>query len=159
MTQRRELLAGSAGGVLAALLAGTATAQENSIQATLSDKERANLRLVDRFCKAWEAMDLSQVTATMTADAVYRQSQDTPPVIGHQALIDMMQPWIESSHAITYQVLESFARGPVVVNRRIDIYHSDTNHLEWEGVGLFLIDGDLIREWQDFTIRIQRGKA
>lgn len=46
----------------------------------------------------------------------------------------MMQPWIESSHAITYEVLETFARGPVVINRRIDIYHSETNHLEWEGV-------------------------
>ena len=72
-----------------------------------------------------------------------------------------MQPWIESSQKITYEVLETFARGPVVINRRIDIYHSndDERHLEWEGVGLFLIEDGLIREWQDFTMRIQRGKA
>lgn len=159
MTHRRTVLAASGSGLLAAIMAGTGKAQEQSIEATLTTQERANIQLVARFCEAWEAMDLQQVTATMTPQCVYRQSQDTPPVTGHQALIDLMQPWIESSSAITYEVLETFARGPVVINRRIDIYHSDTNHLEWEGVGLFLIEDGLIREWQDFTMRIQRGRA
>jgi limonene-1,2-epoxide hydrolase len=161
MTQRRELLASTATGMLGALMLASAqaNAQEHGIEPVLTEQERANIGLVDRFCAAWEAMDLAQVTATMTADAVYRQSQDTPPVTGHQAVIDLMQPWIESSNAITYEILETFARGPVVINHRIDIYHSETNHLEWEGVGLFLIEDGLIREWQDFTMRIQRGKA
>jgi len=161
MTNRRELLTASGGGMLAALLTSTASAQDNSIESNLTDQERANIALVNRFCAAWEAMDISQVTATMTGEAVYRQSQDTPPVTGHQALIDMMQPWIDSSHAITYEVLETFARGPVVINHRIDIYHSDNDerHLEWEGVGLFLVEGGLIREWQDFTMRIKRGRG
>lgn len=160
MTQRRDILTASAAtGVLTALLASGARGQESPVYGAGSDEERANIALVDRFCKAWEAMDLSGVTATMTEDAVYRQSQDTPPVTGHQALIDMMQPWIESSHAITYRVLDTYARGPVVINHRIDIYHSETNHLEWEGVGLFLVENGLIREWQDFTMRIQRGPA
>lgn len=157
MTQRRDVLTLTGGSMLAAFLAANTNAQEQSIETVLSDEERANIRLVDKFCAAWEAMDLSQVTATMTEQCVYRQSQDTPPVTGHQGLIDMMQPWIESSHAITYEVLETFARGPVVINRRIDIYHSETRHLEWEGVGLFLIEGGLIREWQDFTMRVERG--
>jgi limonene-1,2-epoxide hydrolase len=159
MAQRRNFLALSGGGMLAAFLASTTKAQDNNIEASLTDEERANIRLVDRFCRAWETMDLQQVTATMKTDAVYRQSQDTPPVTGHQALIDMMQPWVESSHAITYEVLETWARGPVVFNHRIDIYHSETDarHLEWEGVGLFLIEDGLIREWQDFTMRVERG--
>jgi len=38
------------------------------------------------------------------------------------------------------------------------IYHFETNHLGWEGVGLFLIEDGLIREWQDFTMRVQRVK-
>jgi len=161
MTQRRELLAASATGMIATLLASTASAQDNSIDNSLTADEKANIALVDRFCKAWEAMDLAQVTATMTPQAVYRQSQDTPPVTGHKAIYDMMQPWIESSNAITYEVLETFARGPVVIYHRIDIYHSDNDerHLEWEGVGLFLVEGGLIREWQDFTMRIRRGRA
>jgi limonene-1,2-epoxide hydrolase len=159
MTQRRQVLKGTGSVMLATFLATGIKAQENSIEENLTEEERANIRLVDRFCTAWEAMDLQQVTATMTEQCVYRQSQNTAPVTGHQALIDLMQPWIESSHAITYEVLETFARGPVVINRRIDIYHSDSNHLEWEGVGLFLIEDGLIREWQDFTMRIQRGQA
>ena len=159
MADRREILSLAGGSIAATLLASSVSAQENNIQDTLSDGEKANIQLVDRFCKAWEAMDISQVTATMKDDAIYRQSQDTPPVTGHQAIYDLMQPWVESSHAITYEVLETFARGPVVINRRIDIYHSESEerHLEWEGVGLFLIEDNLIREWQDFTMRIQRG--
>jgi len=157
MTQRRQVLKRTGGAMMAALLASSVSAQDNKIDMLLSDEEKANIRLVDKFCAAWEAMDLQQVTATMTEQCIYRQSQDTPPVTGHQAVIDLMQPWIESSHAITYEVLETFARGPVVINRRIDIYHSETNNLEWEGVGLFLIEDGLIREWQDFTMRIERA--
>lgn len=161
MTSRRNLLAASGGGMLAAMLAAQANAQENTIETTLTVAEKANIVLVDKFCKAWEAMDLQQVFATMTQQCIYRQSQDTPPVTGYQAISDLMQPWIDTSHAITYEVLETFARGPVVINRRIDIYHSDDDarHLEWEGVGLFLIEDGLIREWQDFTMRIKMGKA
>lgn len=157
MTQRRQVLAGTGTAMLATLLASTTHGQENSIDQNLTEEERANIRLLDRFCAAWEAMDLQQVTATMTDRCIYRQSQDTAPVTGHQGVIDLMQPWIESSHAITYEILETFARGPVVINRRIDIYHSETRHLEWEGVGLFLIEDGLIREWQDFTMRVERG--
>ena len=161
MTLRRDFLATSSTGLLAAFLASGSRAQEQDVDASLTAEERANIQLVDQFCKGWEAMELSAVFATMKEDAIYRQSQDTPSVTGHQAISGLMQPWIESSHKITYEVLETFARGPVVINRRIDIYHSndDERHLEWEGVGLFLIEDGLIREWQDFTMRIQRGKA
>jgi len=161
MTSRRNVLAASGGGMLAALLAAQAGAQENVIDASLTATEKANIALVDRFCQAWEAMDLQQVFATMSEQCIYRQSQDTPAVTGYQAISNMMQPWIDSSHAITYEVLETFARGPVVINRRIDIYHSedDARHLEWEGVGLFLIEDGLIREWQDFTMRVKMGNA
>jgi limonene-1,2-epoxide hydrolase len=160
MTQRRDVLAAS-GGLLAAVMASGANAEEQSIQTDLTDAEKANIRLVDTFCKAWEAMDLAEVFATMKEDAVYRQSQDTPPVTGHQAISDLMKLWVDDSYRIDYIVEETFARGPVVINRRIDIYHRNNaeDHLEWEGVGLFLIEGDLIREWQDFTMRIQRGRA
>jgi limonene-1,2-epoxide hydrolase len=160
MTQRRDILTAS-GGLLAAFMASGANAQEQSIEADLTDAEKANIRLVDTFCKAWEAMDLAEVFATMKEDAVYRQSQDTPPVTGHQAISDLMKLWVDDSYRIDYIVEETFARGPVVINRRIDIYHRNNaeDHLEWEGVGLFLIEGGLIREWQDFTMRIQRGRA
>ena len=160
MTQRREFLAASSTGMLAAFLASTTQAQEQSIEENLSDAEKANIRLVDQFCKGWEAMDLSEVFATMKEDAIYRQSQDTPPVTGHQAISDMMKTWVDDSYKIDYIIEETFARGPVVINRRIDIYHRNNaeDHLEWEGVGLFLIEDGLIREWQDFTMRVQRGR-
>jgi len=161
MTDRRDILTASATGILTTFLTSGAHAQDNDISQELTTQEKANIRLVDAFCKGWEAMSLDDVLATMRETAIYRQSQDTPPVTGHQAIHDLMQPWIDSSHKITYEVLETFACGPVVINHRIDIYHSDDDerHLEWEGVGLFLIEDGLIREWQDFTMRIRRGRG
>ena len=106
MTQRRELITASAAGLLA-MFATRSNGQQNSITPSLTDEEEANIRQVDRFCQAWEAMDLAQVTATMKTDAVYRQSQNATPVTGHQGLIDLMQPWIDSSNQITYEVLET----------------------------------------------------
>jgi len=160
MTQRRDILAAS-GGLLAAFMASGANAQEQSIETHITDAEKANIRIVDAFCEGWEAMNLAEVFATMKEDAVYRQSQDTPPVTGYQAISDLMKLWVDDSYRIDYIVEETFARGPVVINRRIDIYHRNNaeDHLEWEGVGLFLIEDGLIREWQDFTMRIQRGRA
>jgi limonene-1,2-epoxide hydrolase len=165
MTQRRELLTASASGMIGTLLASAASGQDskqnNSLDKTLTADERANIDLVDRFCKAWEALNLAQVFATMKTDAIYRQSQDTLPVTGHQAISNVMKSWVDDSYKIDYIVLETLARGPVVINHRIDIYHRNNaeDHLEWEGVGLFLIEDGLIREWQDFTMRIQRGRA
>jgi limonene-1,2-epoxide hydrolase len=121
MTQRRNLLAASATGLMA-MLATRAQAQQNSTREVLTNEEKANILLVDRFCQAWEAMDLAQVTATMKTDAIYRQSQNAPPVTGHQGVYDLMQPWIESSNRITYEVLETFARGPVVIKATLTKY-------------------------------------
>jgi limonene-1,2-epoxide hydrolase len=84
-------------------------------------------------------------------------SETTPPVTGHQALIDQMQPWVDTSKAITFRILETFAAGPLVVNHRIDTFASDTRPLTWEGVGVFFVQNGAIKEWFDYTIRVDRG--
>ena len=122
-----------------------------------SDAEGANVQLVYSFCNAWSTLDLRQVVAHMSGDAVYRMTETTPPVTGHQALIDQMQPWVDTSKAITFRILETFAAGPLVVNHRIDTFASDTRPLTWEGVGVFLVQNGKIKEWFDYTIRVDRG--
>lgn len=146
------MLAGSAlaaGGAL--LLPRTGAAQDWSAQ------ERANVESVRSFCRAWSTLDLGQVTSHMTEQSVYRMTEDTPPVTGHQALIDQMQPWVDTSSTIVFKILDTFAKGPMVVNHRIDTFASDTRPLTWEGVGVFLLEEGKIREWFDYTIRVQRG--
>jgi limonene-1,2-epoxide hydrolase len=149
---RRTFVAGSALG-----LAATAAFSQESGAAPRSEAEAANVKLVEDFCASWSTLDLGQVTSHMSVDSVYRMSETTPPVTGHEGVVGIMQSWFESSYAIEFRILETFARGPLVVNHRIDTFSSDTRPLTWEGVGVFLIVDGKIKEWSDYTIRVGRA--
>jgi limonene-1,2-epoxide hydrolase len=148
---RRNLIAGSGIAALGALL----TSHETRA-AEMSPQEAANLKTVNAFCAAWSTRDLRQITSHMTADAVYRMTETTPPVTGAAALIAQMQPWMETSSAIEFRILETFVRGPMVVNHRIDHFSSATRPLTWEGVGVFFLQDGKIKEWSDYSIGVKR---
>jgi limonene-1,2-epoxide hydrolase len=44
----------------------------------------------------------------------------------------------------------------MVINHRIDRFVSTTRPLTWEGVGVFFVKDGKIREWSDYTIRVER---
>ena len=44
----------------------------------------------------------------------------------------------------------------MVVNHRVDRFVSTTRPLTWEGVGVFFVKDRKIKEWFDYTIRVQR---
>ncbi len=149
---RRTFLAGSGLAIL-----GSLTAPGNSAAAELSESERANVKVVEDFCAAWSTRDLTKVTALMTDDSAYRMTETTPPAIGHAALIAQMQPWVDTSDAIEFRIVETFAKGPLVVNHRVDRFESKTRPLTWEGVGVFFVQNGKIKEWSDYTIRVERS--
>ncbi len=148
---RRNLLVGSGAAALGALLTSReAHAAEMSLQ------EAANLKTVTAFCAAWSTRDLRQVTSHLAADAIYRMTETTPPITGAAALIAQMQPWVDTSSAIEFRVLETFVKGPMVVNHRIDHFSSTTRPLTWEGVGVFFLQDGKIKEWSDYSIGVKR---
>jgi limonene-1,2-epoxide hydrolase len=149
---RRDFVTGSGLAAFGGLLASRAAPA-----AELNALEAANLEVVREFCASWSTLDLQRVTAHMTADAVYRMTETAPPVTGAAALIAQMQPWVDTSSAIEFRILESFAKGPLVVNHRVDRFSSTTRPLTWEGVGVFLVQDGKIKEWFDYTIGVQRG--
>jgi limonene-1,2-epoxide hydrolase len=151
--ERRKLLAAGATG---ALLAMVAKGRE-AAAAELSESEAANVKLVTAFCAAWSSRNLANVTALMSDDAVYRMSQTTPPVTGHAGLVGQMQPWVDSSDTIEFKILETMAKGPIVINHRIDHFASKTRPVKWEGVGVFYVENGKIKEWSDYTIRVERS--
>jgi limonene-1,2-epoxide hydrolase len=131
-------------------------------QATLSaaewtDAEKANVKVVDDFCAAWSTRDLKRILPFMSDTTVYRMSETTPPVTGHSGVTARLGSWLETSDkGVEFLVLESFARGPIVMNHRIDRFHGTTRSLTWEGVGIFFVKDGKIQEWSDYTIRVQR---
>ena len=152
---RRALLSGAAGlGALMTLgIGGSAQAAE------LSDAEKANVKLVGDFCAAWATRDLKKILPFLAEDSSYRMSETTPAVTGHAGVRERLGSWIESSQQIEFKILDSFAKGPMVVNHRVDRFVSTTRPLTWEGVGVFFVKDGKIKEWFDYTIRVQRPPA
>jgi len=151
MDKRTLLKAAGLSGLAVALSHGTARGAQES------DLERANLRVVRDFCAAWSTRDRDRIYPLLAADAVYRMSETVPPVTGPEGVEERLGSWIESSQQIEFRILETYAKGPVVVTHRIDRFVSTTRPLTWEGVGVFFVQEERIKEWQDFTIRVDRA--
>ena len=118
--------------------------------------EKANVQLVTDFCASWSTRDLAQVVPRFAGTGVDRMSETTPPVTGHAGLTVRLGSWMQSSDRIVFEILATFATGPVVINHRIDRFESKTRPLTWEGVGVFFVKDGKIQEWSDYTIRVVR---
>src|SRR5262245_58791702 len=150
MTARRTFLATAGLGLLASGVHVSA--------AEWTAQEQANVQLVTDFCASWSTRDLKQILPRLSDDSVYRMSETTPAVTGHAGVTERLGSWMPSSdRGIEFKILETFANGPIVINRRIDSFRSTTRPLTWEGVGVFFIKDGKIKEWQDYTIKVDRG--
>jgi limonene-1,2-epoxide hydrolase len=120
-------------------------------------EEKANVKLVNDFCASWSTRDLKQILPRLSDDCVYRMTETTPPAHGHAGVTERLGSWMPSSDlGIEFKILDTFANGPIVINRRIDSFKSTTRPLTWEGVGVFFIKDGKIKEWSDYTIRVVR---
>jgi limonene-1,2-epoxide hydrolase len=54
-----------------------------------------------------------------------------------------------------FKVLDTFAKGPMVFNERIDSFASGALK-SWHGVGVFFLKDGKIVEWYDYTILADR---
>jgi limonene-1,2-epoxide hydrolase len=55
-----------------------------------------------------------------------------------------------------FEVLDTFARGPMVINERVDHFTGGPLR-SWHGVGVFFIKDGKIVEWYDYTISMERA--
>ena len=82
----------------------------------------------------------------------YRVTETQAPVVGRQAVADKIQSFLEN--VTEFEVHESWARGPMVINERTD-YFSGGRLKFWRGVGVFMVKDGKIAEWCDYTIEMQ----
>jgi limonene-1,2-epoxide hydrolase len=147
---RRAFLAAAGAG--AAALLGVAARADG---ATWNDSEKANVKTVNDFCAAWSTRDLGRVLPFLAADCVYRMTETTPAANGHDGVVQRLKPTVDNSTSVEFRVLDSAAMGPIVINHRIDRFLT-ARPLTWEGVGVFFIKDGKIKEWFDYTIRVER---
>ena len=119
-----------------------------------SDREKANVKVVNDWCAAWQApLDFKKIGASLSADCVYRGNETAEPMRGREAIIERLRGVLGSAEKAEFEVVQTFAKGPIVVNERFDRFTRPERNINWHGIGVFFMKDGLIAEWQDFTIR------
>jgi limonene-1,2-epoxide hydrolase len=150
MTDRRRFL------TLAALGTGAFVgAARPASAADLTPAEQANLKLVTDFCAAWSTRDMTRILPFLADDCVYRMTETAPPANGHDGVVQRLKQWLEDSSLVEFKILDAKVSGPIVITHRIDRFLTK-QPLTWEGVGVFFVKDGRIKEWSDYTMRVQR---
>jgi limonene-1,2-epoxide hydrolase len=117
--------------------------------------EKANIQLVKDFCKAWgddppDAEEL--VNHYLAEDCLVRFGETIDPVTGHEASIALFQTFLNNGERYELKILETFARGPLVVNSRIDSTIKGKRTTNPTKVfGVFVVKNGKIKEWSDYV--------
>jgi len=145
---RRGFLATGAGLASLAAFARAAGAAE------MTADEKANVKIVTDFCAAWPSHDLGKVMAFFADNGAYRMTETMEPAKGREALTARIKTIINNVDG--FDILDTFARGPMVVNERTDRF-SNFVLKSWHGVGVFFLKDGKIVEWYDYTITSERA--
>ena len=81
-------------------------------------------------------------------------TETAEPLKGRDTVAARIRPLIDRVER--FDVLDTFARGPMVINERIDRFASGALKA-WHGVGVFFLKDGKIVEWSDYTISTERG--
>jgi limonene-1,2-epoxide hydrolase len=152
--QRRTFLT-SAGVSGAAAFAALSGLSKPASAAEWNDAERAGVKLVTEFCAAWSTRNMNNVLPFLSDDCVYRMTETAAPAHGHDGVVQRLKTWVDTASLVEFRILDTMAAGPIVINHRIDRFLT-AQPLTWEGVGVFFVKDGKIKEWSDYTIRVQR---
>jgi limonene-1,2-epoxide hydrolase len=149
--ERRQFLVAAVAGSVVTLFSARGGESAQAVADT-----QATVRLVNDFCASVSKRDPAAMRPFLADDIVYRITETTPPVVGVDAVMGTYQKFVVEAQSVEFRVLETFASGPIVINHRIDRF-ATARPLTWEGVGVFFVKDGKIKEWSDYTIRMQRG--
>jgi limonene-1,2-epoxide hydrolase len=139
------------------LAAGATTAfvglSSQASAADLTEAERANVKIVNDFCATWPSHDIDKLVSFFAEDGAYRVTETAQPAKGHEAVTARIKGFLDQVQR--FEVLDTFARGPMVINERIDRF-SGGRLKSWHGVGVFFLKDGKIVEWYDYTIAAER---
>jgi limonene-1,2-epoxide hydrolase len=114
--------------------------------------EKANLALVTDFCAAFASRDMTKIASFLALDCSYRITETAMPASG-PAAVERIRSYVERSSKIEFKILDSWARGPMVINERIDSFTRADGNPAYHLVGVFFIKAGKIAEWTDYGIR------
>jgi limonene-1,2-epoxide hydrolase len=114
--------------------------------------EDASLALVADFCAAFATRDMTKIASYLAPNCSYRITETSLPAVGVAAL-ERIKSYVDRSSRIDFKILDSWARGPMVINERIDSFTRTDSSPAYHLVGVFFIMDGKIAEWTDYGIR------
>lgn len=135
-------------------LAGLTALGTSAEAAAPTAAEAANIQVVKDFCAAWPSHDLDRILSFFADNGSYRMTEAMDPTKGRDALIARIKMIV--NNVTQFEILDTWARGPMVINERIDRFTS-FQLKSWHGVGVFLLKDGKIVEWYDYTIESERA--
>jgi limonene-1,2-epoxide hydrolase len=148
LTRRSAFAATGLGLATIACMPGRADAAE------WTASEKANVQVVSDFCAAWPSHDIDKIMSFFAENGAYRMVETQEPNKGKQAVMDRIKSFLASVQS--FEVLETFAKGPMVFNERHDHFAGGALKM-WHGVGVFFLKDGKIAEWYDYTISMERA--
>ena len=132
-------------------MAGAALAMPLAAAETTA-AEKENLALVGDFCAAFATRDMAKIAGYLAPNCSYRVTETAMPAVG-AAAVERIRSYVERSSKIEFKILDSWARGPMVINERTDSFTRADASPSYHLVGVFFIKDGKIAEWTDYGIR------
>src|SRR5262245_11948613 len=98
--------------------------------------EKENLALVADFCAAFATRDMQKIASYLAPNCSYRVTETAMPAVG-AAAVERIKSYVERSSKIEFKILDSWARGPMVINERIDSFTRPDASPAYHLVGVF----------------------
>ena len=110
-----------------------------------------NTDLIDQFSAAWSRLDLDEVMAFFTEDAVYTNIPMDPPNEGREAIRKAIEGFMGMAQKIEFVVHHQSENDQgVVMNERTDRFLVGEKWAELPVMGVFEIEGGKIKAWRDY---------
>jgi limonene-1,2-epoxide hydrolase len=116
--------------------------------------EKANVLTVNDFCAAWASHDVDKIMSFIAENCAYRMTETSDAIKGRPAVLERIKSFVNAVQG--FDVIETFAKGPMVVNERFDHFKGGPLK-KWHGVGVFFLKDGKIAEWSDYTISMDRA--
>jgi limonene-1,2-epoxide hydrolase len=120
--------------------------------AALTGTEQANMRTVADFCAAWSTLDVDKIMPFFADNAVYRVIETAQPTVGKAAISGLISTFLRHAQKVEFHAFETFAAGPIVLNRRRDSFVSARGARAFNVAGVFFVKDGRLAEWTDYTI-------
>lgn len=105
--------------------------------------------VIEEFLAAWSRLDLEELMAYFTDDAVYH-NMPGPPSTGIEAVRASISRFLKGWEKTEWKVLNVAANGNVVFAERVDITDAGGKHVDLPVVGVFEVAEGKIRAWRDY---------